>query len=373
MLMAKLSLTQYRQNVCHLLNQRTPSDVLTNTDFWTFAQAEAIFPLLWSKLTLAQKEIVTPILIHPMDERIFATDALRMKNATARVLRVFNENNIPVICMRGVAVSETLYPQSYLRPHTDIDVLFDKKHLLMAKQIVGNQLHYRPLPAYPMLFKQGDIPLDLHIEAIGSERIKAWQHITPLQAKDFFKYAEDGKLAGEKALLVHPRVMLPYLCFHALKHSFERLIWIYDIALLAKQVGQKEQWDQVLEGIAEYKLERPCYYTLSYAKEHLQAPVPDHVLQHIKPNMGFIESKLFKRFMHHEVIPYLAERLFSRMLPSLSHRIDFWRETIYPREEVRAQVAGGGCVKCNFIRTRIKQISKALWSFTKEIFLIARA
>ncbi len=373
MLMASLSFKYYRKNVCLALQQHIPETILKNTDFWTYAQGEAIFPLLWSQLEQNQKDIVQPLLINPMNERVFMADFLRMKNATARILRAFNENNIPIICMRGLAVSETLYPQPYLRPHTDIDILFDQKHLLMAKQIVGNQLHYRPLPAYPMLFKQGDIPLDLHIEAIGSERIKAWQHITPLQAKDFFKYAEEGKLAGEKALLVRPRVMLPYLCFHALKHSFERLIWIYDIALLAKQVEQNQQWSEVLEGIAEYKLERPCYYALSYAKEHLQAPVPDYVLQQIKPGMGFIETKLFKRFMNHELIPYLAERLFSRMLPSFSHRIEFWRETIYPREEVRAQVAGGGCVKCNFIRTRIKQISKALWSFTKEVFLVVRA
>ncbi|MDQ7002173.1 MAG: nucleotidyltransferase family protein, partial [Ghiorsea sp.] len=304
--------------------------MLKSIDFWTYAQGEAIFPLLWSKLNQAQKDTVQPLLINPMDERIFMADHLRMKNATARVLRAFNDNNIPIICMRGLAVSETLYPQAYLRPHTDIDILFDKKHLLMAKQIAGNQLHYLPLPAYPMLFKQGDIPLDLHIEAIGSERIKAWEHITPLQANDFFKYATEGQLAGEKALLVHPRVMLPYLCFHALKHSFERLIWLYDIALLAEQINQQEQWDEVLKGIAEYKLERPCFYALSYAQVNLHAVVPDKVFAQIKPSMGFIERKLFKRFMNHELIPYLAERLFSRMLPSFSHRVEFWQETIYP-------------------------------------------
>ena len=373
MLMASLSFQYYRKNVCLALQQHIPENMLKNTDFWTYAQAEAIFPLLWSRLSLEQKDIVQPLLINPMNERVFMADYLRMKNATARVLRAFNENNIPIICMRGLAVSETLYPQAYLRPHTDIDILFDKKHLLMAKQIVGNQLHYRPLPAYLMLFKQGDIPLDLHIEAIGSERIKAWEHITPLQASDFFKYATEDQLAGEKTLLVHSRVMLPYLCFHALKHSFERLIWLYDIALLTEQINQQKQWDEVLEGIVEYKLERPCYYALSYAQEHLQTTVPDHVFTQIKPSMGFIERKLFKRFMNHELIPYLAERLFSRMLPTLSQRIEFWRETIYPREEVRAQIAGGGCVKCNFIRTRVKQISKAVWSFTKEIFLVVRA
>ncbi len=371
--MVRFSIPQYRQAVCQALNGHLPETALTHTDFWTMTQAEAIFPLLWSLLTDKQKQLATPHLIHPINARVFIADALRMRNATARVLRAFNAADIPVICMRGVAVSETLYPQPWLRPHTDIDILFEEKHLLMAKQIVGNQLHFRPLSAYPMLFKQGDIPLDLHIEPIGAERIRAWKHITPLQTQDFFTYAKKGELAGEEAWIVQPRVMLPYLCFHALKHSFERLIWLYDIALLATQVNAQNKWDEVLQGIADYKLERPCYYALAYVQTHMNTPVPAHVLDAIRPNMGLIESRLFKRFMKHEIIPYLAERLFSRMLPDNATRIAFWKETIYPREEVRAQIAGGGCVKCNFIRTRLKQIIKAAWSFAKELFLLARA
>lgn len=371
--MIKLNPKIYRQQACLALSGKLADQYLTSAEFWTYAQADAMFPMLWTSLSAENQQRAISCIQFPMGVKIFAADALRMKNATARVLRAFNEANIPIICMRGLAVSEKLYPQSYLRPHTDIDVLFEEKHTLMAKQVVGNTLHYSPLKAYPMLFKQGDIPLDLHIEPIGAERIKAWKDITPLNAKDFFAYAEESKLAGEKAWIVAPRVMLPYLCFHALKHSFERLIWLYDIHLLATQVHDLKQWDEVLQGIKDYKLERPSFYALSYVKQHMSAPIPDHILAAIKPKMGFIERRLFSRFMKHEIIPYLAERLFSRMLPSWSQRLEFWRETIYPSEQVRKQIAGGGCVKCNFIRTRLKQISRAMLAFSKEIFLIARA
>ncbi|OIQ00989.1 MAG: hypothetical protein AUK35_00955 [Zetaproteobacteria bacterium CG2_30_46_52] len=370
--MIKLNTKLYRQQACLAINKQLSDQYLTSTDFWTYAQADAMFPILWTSLTEADQARALPSLQLPISGKVFAADALRMKNATARVLRAFNDAKIPVICMRGVAVSEKLYPHAYLRPHTDIDLLFEEKHTLMAKQVVGNILHYNPLKAYPMLFKQGDIPLDLHIEPIGAERIKAWKDITPLSTKDFFMYAQESTLAGEKALLVGPRVMLPYLCFHALKHSFERLIWLYDIHLLAQQVNDLKQWDAVLEGMKEYKLERPCFYALSYVKEHMGANIPDEILVATKPNMGLVERRLFARFMKHEIIPYMAERLFSRMLPSWSQRLEFWRETIYPSLEVREQIAGGGCVKCNFIRTRLKQIGRAMLAFGKEIFLIAR-
>jgi len=372
-MMKKNSFWTYRETACLILQHQMPEHVLSNTDFWTYAQADAMFPLLWTSLSAAQKETVKPWLLNPMDERIFTAEALRLKNTSARVLRAYHDANIPIICMRGLAVSELLYPHSYLRPHTDIDILFDQSYLIMAKQVAGNVLQFRPINAYPMLFKLGDIPLDLHIEPIGSERIKAWKNITPLHTKDFFRYATEGEIAGEKAWVVHPRVILPYLCFHALKHSFERLIWLYDIALLAKQVEQQGLWDEVLKGITEYKLERPCYYAFSYIQKHMNTHVPEHIMQSIQPKMGFIERRLFKRFMSHEVIPYLAERIFSRMLPKLSQRIEFWRETIYPDFEVRQQIAGGGCVKCNFIRTRLKQILRAAWAFSKETMLLIRA
>ena len=187
--MAGLTWTQYRQWVCEALNHRMPEAALTTTDFWTMAQGEAMFPLLWHSLNNQQKQRALPHLITPIDDRVLMADALRMKNTTARILRAFRHAHIPVICMRGVALSETLYPHAYLRPHTDIDILFEEKHLLMAKQVVGNQLHFRPLSAYPMLFKQGDIPLDLHIEPIGSERIHSWKYITPLNTDDFFGIA----------------------------------------------------------------------------------------------------------------------------------------------------------------------------------------
>jgi len=239
---------------------------------------------------------------------------------------------------------------------------------MLLKQALGENLNFIPSPKYPEMFTRGNLPVDLHTEPLGITRILAWEHLTPLRAPDFFKYAEEGLLAGKKALLIHPRVNLPYLCFHALKHSFSRLIWLYDIALLANQITADEQWSEVLAGIQEYKLERPCYYALAYAKTHLSASVPDDLLQSIKPKMGFLERCLFKRHMNHDVIPFLAERLFSRMQPSLKHRLEFWRETIYPRYEIRKQIGGCGCVKCNFIRIRLKQVSRALWILIKEFF-----
>jgi len=295
----------------------------------------------------------------------FAIWHLRLSHAMQQILPAVARSGCQVITLRGRSLAETLYADPVTRPQSDIDLLMRPNETIAVKQALWD-LGFRPSAAYPNIFVRGDLMLDTHTEPLGIERIHAWEHLTSLRAEDFFQHSESGELSGKPALLVEPRVLLPYLCFHALKHSFERLIWLVDIALLARRVEASDGWGEVLAGIREYGLERPCYYALAYAREHLAAPVPESLLAEIRPAMGFIERSLFTRHMAHAQIPFLAERLFARMQPDFRHRLEFWRETIYPRYEVRQQMANGGCVKCSFIRKRLKQFLKAAWLLLRE-------
>lgn len=362
---------QFRQFYCQMLRGEWEGILPQDLNFWYMLRSEGIFFCVWQKFSSTQRQQIPVEIMAGMDERMHEASALRMKHSLSHILRELNAAQIPVICMRGQAMAEALYEPSSMRVFTDFDLLYDEKDSLMLKQVLGTRLMYAPPEKFPSMFKKGDLVIDLHTDPLGIERIQSWAHLTPLRAPDFFKYASEGMLAGEKALHVHPRVNLPYLCFHAMKHSFDRLIWLYDIALLAESM-EGEGWDEVLQGIREYKLERPCFYALSYVHKHLNAPIPDAVLNEICPDMGWVERRLFVRHLKFEVIPYLAERLFARMQPDLQHRLAFWKETIYPSAEVRAQIAGGGCVKCSFIRTRIKQISRATMLFLRETFLLIR-
>lgn len=367
--MAK-GLKESRAHFCQLLNKDAAFERFDLDALFAGGEGLGAFLIAWeyrnnSDVTSQQRMQQQQALHH------WYAKQLHIRNAFAQALSALNTKDVPVIAMRGIAVSEPYYgEQAVLRPQGDIDLLLKGDSLKAsqdARQVLWD-IGFRPNEKYPNVFLRGDVQIDLHTEPLGVDRIQAWEYLTPLRAPDFFKYTEKGELAGEEALLVHPRVNLPYLCFHAMKHSFERLIWLYDIALLANRVAQDGQWDEVFAGIAEYRLERPCYYALSYAKAHLNADVPADQLESIRPKMGFVERRLFARHMRHEVIPFLAERLFARMQPDFSHRIEFWRETIYPRYEVRQQMVSSGCVKCNFIRKRLKQLAQAAWLFAKEGF-----
>jgi len=365
-----------RQRLSEIIVDTEPMSAsdMDNIELINLVVEEGVHGLLWQKMTSAPDLNLNSDMEEALIARLqeMRLKYLRLQHACGRIVISLDQANIPVVCMRGVAVAEKLYgEQAALRPISDIDLLLDESQMLDAKQTLWD-IGFRPDAKYRNIYYRGDISIDLHHEPLGIERIQMWQYLTPLRISDFLKYTEAGELAGEKARLLHTRVNLPYLCFHAMKHSFERLIWLYDIALLANEVSEQDGWVEVLAGVVEYKLERPCFYALSYVKNHLGAVVPNDLLESIQPKMGFVERSLFRRFMNHEVIPFLAERLFSRMMPDFSHRFRFWQETIYPRYEVRAQMVETGCVKCNFIRKRLKQLLKAAWLFVREGFSLLK-
>jgi len=344
-----------------------------NETFWRLAWAEGVGACIWHALKVTRdafnSEMFQTCIGQPLRAR--AAHALILQQANARLLQHMRESGIPCITLRGRSLAETMYDPPASRPQTDMDLLVCEEDISAAKQ-VAVQSGFEPVDHHPLLFIREDVLLDLHADPLDMERIHAWANLTPMRTQDFFTHAEQGELSGAPALLLHSRILLPYLCFHAMKHSFERLIWLWDIALLARKVQEQHQWDAVLEGIREYRLERPCFYALSYVHQHLDATVPEHLLAQIRPAMGWRERALFSRFMHHESIPFLAERLFARMMPDFRHRLSFWRETIIPRVEVRRQIAGEGCVQCQFIRKRLKQLLKLLWTLGREMLAILR-
>jgi len=371
---AKLKPMDARAEYCRVLCERqAKGGLIVNETFWRLAWAEGVGACVWHALNVQRdafsSEMFRIYIEQPL--RIQTAHALMLKQANSTMLQHMRESRIPCITLRGQSLAETMYDPPASRPQTDMDILIREGDIPAAEQVVV-QSGFKPVEHHPLLFIQGDALLDLHADPLDIERIHAWAHLTPMRAQDFFSHTEQGELAGMPALLVHPRVNLPYLCFHAMKHSFERLLWLWDIALLSHKVQEQNQWDAVLEGIREYRLERPCFYALSYVCKHLDAPVPETLLEKIRPSMNWRELALFSRFMRHEIIPFLAERLFARMMPDVRHRLSFWRETIVPRKEVRQQIADGGCVQCQFIRKRLKQLLKLLWTLGREVWAMLR-
>lgn len=349
-----------RASLCCLLTGGSSTSPIPDAALWRAAADEGVAACLWQRCRHDPAvhaglpgELQTEL-------REQAMSLMLARQTLRSVLEAFTAAGVPVICLRGQAVAQAVYDPSGQRPQNDVDLLVMPEHAEDAVTLL-RQAGYVPTPMYPMLFERAGMLVDLHTEPLGIERIRSWAHLTPLNAEDFFRHAVQGQLEDRPALLLPLQLHLPYLCFHALKHSFERLLWLWDISLMARRVEADGLWGDLLDRIREYRLERPCFYALSYARAHLGAPVPEMVLTTIRPQMDGRERRLFDRFMRHEDVPFLAEQLFSRMMPNTLMRAMFWCETVIPRREVRQQISDtseyGGW---HFIRKRIRQAAHFL-------------
>lgn len=349
-----------RANLCRLLTNGDDASFVPDETLWQAAIEEGVAACLWHKYQGCDGvEAGLPDSVR-LELREQAMSLMLVRQTLRSVLSVFAEAECPVICLRGQAVAQTVYDPPGLRPQNDIDLMVMPQHAEDAVALLRG-MGCVPTPMYPMLFERAGTLVDLHTEPLGIERIRSWAHLTPLDAEDFFSHAVQGELEDRPALVLPLPLHLPYLCFHALKHSFENLLWLWDIALMARRIEAEGLWGDLLENIRTYRLERPCFYALSYARAHLAAPVPDTLLASIRPRMGRRERRLFERFMRHESVPFLAERLFARMMPNGFRRAMFWYETVIPRREVRQQVSDTSEYGLrHFVRKRVRQIRTAM-------------
>ncbi len=372
MLTAKISFGWRSRLVALLSGQALDMSILDDVNFWQVAADEGVVAVLWHAVcghpvSAAVKALVSPYL------RMQTVEAMQFRQATEEVLTAANHAGISMLCLRGQALAETLYEKPSMRPQGDIDILVgsaDVPELTAELQ----QLGFVPMPVYPMTYERGQVLLEVHTEIIGITRIASRAYMTSLRTAEFFRQARQGSLCSQPALLLEHSILMPYLCLHALKHSFDRLVWLWDIALLARRIDAEQAWPEVADGIHNYQLERPCYYALSYVHKHFAVPVAGEVIQSIRPAMDWRETSMFARFMAHETIPYMAERLFARMMPDMNTRLAFWHETIFPRQEVREQfLSGTGCADCNFIRDRLKRLFGMLflaWREARALFRV---
>jgi len=347
--------------------------LLSGKAFWENAWGEGVGACIWHALQeqdIALDEAVRAQCVEqPLRDQIPHT--LLLRAVAGEMLRLFAEAGVDVIMLRGQALADVLYSPATLRPQADIDLMMVESD---TQQVVSllEKAGFSHVPHHSLLFVRGEVLLDMHIEPLGIERITSWALLTPLRAEDFFHHSHRGPLLGVDTLHVDEALLLPYLSFHAMKHSFERLIWLWDIALLARRIGEADAWQALQHGIESFALQRPCFYALSYVDAHLAAPVPASLLDALRPDMDWRERQIFRRFMRHVQVPFLAERVFARMQPDVLHRMAFWKETIFPSAKVRQQVNVDPSAKGGFWAKRFRQISSAALILLRELGTLFR-
>jgi hypothetical protein len=222
----------------------------------------------------------------------------------ARATRIYREleaflesvraSGLRAALTKGGRLALDLYPDIALRPFWDVDfVVHPDDWAEVRRHLDGLGFHEAGLDAgggpdpagraldwtYSPYFKKGplflefhDHPLGLHFPSRGGDGV--WSSAGRLQVR------------GTEALVLPAESELCYLCVHAQQHSYDRLIWLADIARMAGRPGL--DWDRVCRIARDERIRGPVHYGLHLAATLWPGSVPAGPLGDLRP--GAIEA-----------------------------------------------------------------------------------
>ena len=226
---------------------------------------------------------------------IYHTEMLQnlyLEHALQDMLHVFNEAKIPLLLFKGPALAYHYYPQPQLRTYHDIDVLIWPADLGRAHDLLVRQgfEFYEEFPSnatdetrsgYNYRLKQKEswleIPVELHTAPHASDIGSRFD------VEALWKGAEATRLLDEPVLMMHHIDHLLYLCWHYRFHGFTRLLWFYDIVMMARATQAEMDWTELVRRARKLNLGTTLYYLLLWCRDLFQVPIPERVFRMLRP------------------------------------------------------------------------------------------
>ena len=218
---------------------------------------------------------------------------LRHRQLLTEVLANFAEQAIPCLIMKGTAVAYDLYPNPSARSRGDTDLLVDLPDVAAAKALLAElgyvggvlggvtsefSLQQVWIPSLP---DGGYHTIDLHWQVMNAPSLRdvlkfadCWAHSRPLP-----RLSPKARTMDPVRLMIHTclhRAMqcnAAYVVDGATYFDPWRLIWLWDIHLMAQAFGERD-WSTFLLLTGEMGVSRPCLDALQAVHADFGTEVP---------------------------------------------------------------------------------------------------
>ncbi len=249
---------------------------------------------------------------------------------------------IKTLLLKGLAIDSFIYKQDYLRPRLDLDLAVKKEDFSALEALLldlGYSFDNEVERQYPIseylnsrlyTHKQNNlIPVHVHRHIINNlylmvmgdmdiDMNRVWQ-----EAEPFKEY--------NHIFCLKPELHLLYVCEHALKHNYERLIFLYEIDRLFDFYKNKIDWNKLVLLAQDFKLSFVVYYGLFFACRVFSADIPVNILNAFKPKRISLGEKIFVRCtLKRKRISYLSYLVYFAARKGAGEKIKFLLRTIFP-------------------------------------------
>jgi len=247
--------------------------------------------------------------------RHFARNAGHVSELS-RIGQAFEQRGLRALVLKGASLLGETYPELAARPMGDIDLLVRSEDEGPARVILRS-LGYR----------QGKVCLvgpgamvDLHTRLMGWESVDPGHSPYDFAEQRLWDQARASEYPGIWRL--SPEHQALHLSVHALKHGYQRLLWLVDLSL----VLPRAQPDLLLREARLTRTLRPLAYAC-------------HLVDHSGPPLGWLE-RLCLRWVFQRRSQRAAKLLMALSLP-LAARLPYLVQlALPPRSQFHSELRG---------------------------------
>jgi hypothetical protein len=251
-----------------------------------------------------------------------------------RIASALAQDEVPALFMKGAALAYTSYPEPWMRPRADADVLVRHRDLAPAERILESCGYIRSDATNTGAFVS---------HQVGFERTEAhvrhvidlhWKVVNPhiladaLTFEDLWRTARAAPALGPGARVPGVVESIAIACLHRLAHHqrHDRLIWLYDLKLLTASLDHAG-WIALRDLARTTQIAGLCLDGLRAARDRVGGTLPKDVETELaeavasEPSRTYLQRDLSK-----------SDVLLSdlKALDTWSARLRLVREHVFP-------------------------------------------
>jgi hypothetical protein len=244
------------------------------------ALAHGVGPQLFANL----RERVLPVQARDQLRHVYLSNSFRNEKLLAeqqRILDAFSQKSLAVWPLKGPQLSQKLCGDPAVRQVADLDLLIRPEDLATcdellhsvgyARQAQGDIATLRDAGELIYLRSASDVAVSMNFAVDLQQRVLPYGRRDPLADR-----IRTQGMTSENLLLL--------LCVNQIAHRFSRLKYLLDVAACLSQLPAEFDWESFTAQAQLLPFTPGFYWSLHWARDAAGAPVPEHVLEELRPS-----------------------------------------------------------------------------------------
>jgi Uncharacterised nucleotidyltransferase len=306
-----------------------------------------IAPLFYTKLSLLPNSSVIPETVKTKLQQAYYKTVSRsalLYEHFRKIAEAFVAQNIPVIGLKGIYLSEWLYQDIGLRQFSDIDLFVIEEDALTCISILTT-MGYKKSEASLSEFILSEFEKDtIHYPAMVLNGVSIELHIKlhsklekyNLDVPELWKNALPATINGVKVQALNTTDLLIHLCLHLDKHfklGHVQFTCFNDVTNLLEKYSDTLNWKTFIETCKLYNCEEVVFKYLVMVHTYMNASVPADIIQKYSMLLTEKDEQLFCGYLsgNPELSITLSAHVgYLKNVTSLSDKVRYLRDILFP-------------------------------------------